>query len=1259
MSASAAVRHRMQGVLRYCLGGTSRLLEVVYDQPIARLIPSRVWWSAATREMSEDQTERALRWTKVAGGRAIDSRARTLRIGLLEERLGDYAAAQETYGRLPESDIEALYRLGRVLEASGELEKAAISLLGALRLDPTNVQAEVRLKALIGRAHLTEHTLDQVLEWGVGSSTAPTTWISARDARHRSRHSVNAAPAEPNPRDLLSRSYRDGLQLMQKGKRDAARDAFSRALSHAAPDIKARGLAALHGQQGNWEYAAAVLEEGERSVEMSLGEYYFQLGYAYDNLGRWETARNYYGRALGLEPKRLYTAWRLGAVSELSGDYESALAAYAEVVHLGGPSYHKAAYRAARMCLELSQVDRAFDFYGLMGSTRVRASLERLFLPVVASDLASTPRQAAGGVAKMSIDDAIDEVEVMYRSGTTHQAVDLLERAIIGSRSHPTDLYYMLGRICALEGRTQNALEAFSCMEIEREASAAPHVPKVGRHAELLAQYAEFYETLPLEASQILFESSHGESISCNPVAIFRAVASSDRFAGWRLVWAYKSGAVIPDEISASSRIVLVEVESTGYARALATSGILVNNTSFPTWFIRRDKQVYLNTWHGTPLKQMGIEVNNEVLKYGNIARNLLQASHLALGNTWTRQLLQRTHLVDGLITAEVCDIGSPRNDVFGAEKQDSASRLAEAIGAQGQRPIAVYAPTWRGSLGSRHEESLSEGYVGGVIELLQAAGYETYYSAHRFAAEPKSEIVRSALIPSGVDLYDVLAVADLLVTDFSSVYFDFLNSGRPVVFTAPDREQYRQLRGVYDIPSPGPWAQDLTAFESVLASLNSDNASAYWAEYGGIYEQQQREYGSFDPSGATAQIVEWLLGSTFEESDEGAGAPVARVFHQSLIPNGIAKAFGDLAAALDERGELTVLIGDRDTTAKDPARMATLQGLGDRVRFLPRVGRMVVTSDERFVIGRESGDSIDVIAPSLTQYIDRAYAREARRLLGTTTFRASIEFDGYASFWARIMLSVAAERHVLWLHNEMSHEVSEKFARTRRTLELAPRFDSVVSVSESVRAANSDYMRSAFGVDPSLSRTVHNPIDAESIRRSAEEPAELPWRGSPRLLVLARLSVEKGHDRVLRAFKSMGEKYPEAHLVLAGDGPLRERLTTLIEELGLEDSVTMLGHVSNPQPLVASADALLLLSRWEGLGLVLLEAMVHGVPVVATEIPGPASLLSRWGGTLVSDSDEGVREALEMALAGSLQKVDFDAELYRAIALAELDSVL
>lgn len=148
-----------------------------------------------------------------------------------------------------------------------------------------------------------------------------------------------------------------------------------------------------------------------------------------------------------------------------------------------------------------------------------------------------------------------------------------------------------------------------------------------------------------------------------------------------------------------------------------------------------------------------------------------------------------------------------------------------------------------------------------------------------------------------------------------------------------------------------------------------------------------------------------------------------------------------------------------------------------------------------------------------------------------------------------------------------------------------------------------------ANGLPPERVAVVRLGVDVDALLAAAKS-GPLPL-DPPYLIAVGRLSPQKGFDLLIRAYASAGEVMAGYPLVIVGEGPEREALEQLAAELGVAESVVFAGFVENPQRLLAAASLFVLSSRFEGMGLVVLEALTHGVPVIATDcVTGPRYLL-------------------------------------------------
>ena len=259
-------------------------------------------------------------------------------------------------------------------------------------------------------------------------------------------------------------------------------------------------------------------------------------------------------------------------------------------------------------------------------------------------------------------------------------------------------------------------------------------------------------------------------------------------------------------------------------------------------------------------------------------------------------------------------------------------------------------------------------------------------------------------------------------------------------------------------------------------------------------------------------------------------------------------------------------------------------------------------------------------LSPRMARDVIRAVRAERPDLLHTHLVHA----DVYGSIAARALrMPFLSTRHNddRYLLGPFRH-VDRAFARGARRL---------IAISAAVRK-----FLIAAGHDREKLVTIHYGLDQLPPARSAVTPeqAGIP-AGVPLLLAVGRLIAQKDHETLLRAFARVRERHPQVRLAILGSGPLEAATRAQAHELGLDAAVVLPGRQEIGDWL-QRADVFVHTSRWEGFGIVLLEAMLASLPVVATRVSAvPEVVADGETGLLVDEGDaEGVAAALDRLLA-------------------------
>lgn len=363
--------------------------------------------------------------------------------------------------------------------------------------------------------------------------------------------------------------------------------------------------------------------------------------------------------------------------------------------------------------------------------------------------------------------------------------------------------------------------------------------------------YGWHYKYSKVKPDVILFESFHGKSISDSPLHMLRAFLDDPRSKGFRIYYTSTAANLAAHrklvDALGLDRVELVTIESRRYAKLLATAEYLVNNSSFPAYFIRRPEQHYIQTWHGTPLKTLGKQMRLGIESMYNVQHNFLQADMLTFPNEFTRDALMRDYNLQDLYTGKAALVGYPRNRVFFDEEK--AAEIRKRYGLEGVETFA-YMPTWRGANNYTVDVGNYRSQVKRFLTKIDAVlrdDQKMFYNFHTMVASKMGtfEFKHIFPFPEDADNYEFLNAMDVLVTDYSSVFFDFSITRRPIVLFVYDKDEYLEERGMYlDIEDlPFPKARTIKELTKMIES-GAYRDSSY---AGSDYERQFLAYDSPD----------------------------------------------------------------------------------------------------------------------------------------------------------------------------------------------------------------------------------------------------------------------------------------------------------------------------------------------------------------------------------------------------------------------------
>lgn len=782
-------------------------------------------------------------------------------------------------------------------------------------------------------------------------------------------------------------------------------------------------------------------------------------------------------------------------------------------------------------------------------------------------------------------------------------------------------------------------------------------------------KYITYYDRLPIDEKIILLESQSATKISGNLFYILKYLLTDEKYAGYTVYlssWGrYVNSITAILEHYGFENVNIVVYASDDYMRLLASAKYLINDATFPNYWIKKEGQVYINTWHGTPLKAMGRKVHNDVF-FGNVQKNLVNADYLLYPNIFTKDVMIRDYMLENISSNSYILGGYPRNTVF--FDRNAESRIREELEITDKK-IYAYMPTWRGTV-DKVGVSKNDAYLMYYLCELdkRLTDDEIFYiNIHPMAMHAKNTAEVSKLkhiknFPAEYETYDFLNIADVLVTDYSSVFFDYACTRKKVVLFPYDKDEYLCDRGMYmdmdDLPFPQVFDLD-TLVDELRSEKNYDDTEFV------------KTFCTWDNVDATAQLCDRTIlgidtGLTVAPVPDN-GKENVLIYAGDLAKNGITTSLRSLTNEIDLNKRNYYISFIQGKAKKNADQLATFN---PKVNFFAVSDYFNLSFKDKAI--RKLFNLGIIKAKTYMKHAKTRVQQNFIRAYGQSKFDTVIQFCGYERDLI-LLYSRFDGNNAIWVHNDMVAEMKLKSNQRKDILKYAyNNYDKVVAVTDDIVASTQKLAGTNKKID-----IVKNTIDYKTILANSEQPIaldpttkcsvepekfyEIMQSDAKKFINIGRYSPEKGHDRLIDAFYKLWQKDNSIYLIIIGGNSRANKYEELIEkvnEMGLSENVILLLSVSNPYPIIKACNGFILSSLYEGFGLVLAEANILGLPIVSTDITGPRTFMNKYGGTLVEDSEDGVYKGLEMLYNNEIKPINVDYEAYNRECVAEFEKL-
>ncbi|WP_250031222.1 bifunctional glycosyltransferase/CDP-glycerol:glycerophosphate glycerophosphotransferase [Paractinoplanes maris] len=411
---------------------------------------------------------------------------------------------------------------------------------------------------------------------------------------------------------------------------------------------------------------------------------------------------------------------------------------------------------------------------------------------------------------------------------------------------------YALWKATRLGFRLTNAVK-FRAKKVQR---------KIRLRSRLRMRYYRWHVRRPMDQKLAVYSAYWGKGYACNPRAVYEKM--TELSPGVRGVWEVKPGA----EDAVPPGVETVTIGTAAHFRALARAKYLISNVNYPGWVRKRPGAVHLSTNHGTPVKAMGVDQ----LKFPAGLQGMNMSWLLKRCDRWTFNISPNAYTSEIWERAYPCDyetleVGYPRNDVLVNATEHDVAAARERLGLQPGQVAVAYLPTYRdyefGSDALLNVERFADRMPPETVLLVRVHHFDR---SHVAGGHPR--VMDLGDYPSVEDIY---LAADALITDYSSVMFDYAVLDRPIAIYAADWNKYRANRGAYlDVFTEGPGVTARTESELVDLFISGEVFSSTAAGTRKVFRER---FCYLDDGHASERVVRRVFLDEAAQALPGAGA--------------------------------------------------------------------------------------------------------------------------------------------------------------------------------------------------------------------------------------------------------------------------------------------------------------------------------------------------------------------------------------------------
>ncbi len=727
--------------------------------------------------------------------------------------------------------------------------------------------------------------------------------------------------------------------------------------------------------------------------------------------------------------------------------------------------------------------------------------------------------------------------------------------------------------------------------------------------------YADNYSKYKIIGKTVLIESLNGNDISGDMINLGKQF-SDDEYQIF--VACYNSAKqYISDKCARYDvNINLIQIYSREYYKKLLTSEYLLSDSTFFRSFAKRKGQVYINTWHGTPLKKMGYLTPQWKDQGNNTQRNMLSCDIFIQNSKYGVEVMNNSYDVD------CCQLlGNPKNDFYFNKNRNE--QIREELGISKYAKIIAYVPTWRGDVFLDKNLDSMNIKITSFLKKVNKEKSIIFYKPHQ-SIRNQMEVMGHGVFefPTSFDINDFLNCVDILVTDYSSVMFDYANLNRPIVLYTPDKEEYAMTRGLNFSLDDLPFKQ-INSEDELIKYLEADIEEV-------DYSQFNQKYNPLEDGNSAQNLYLMKDQKRVYENEQRK----ILIYPGGLKINGITTAFNGMLENIIENPEpKTDYYLYLPAVAREHFDYQMRDELPSHVKLFMIPGGQINSYKEWLVI--RNINSKKRVTKRMLKILDENIKREITRLFGDIKFDAVVNFSGFETYMGYMFTKLDAKTYT-YAHNDLMLEYKNRRLFNLDLLKIMyKQSDMMVPIASELvpilknTILNSDKYYVAENMLP-LNRIRAGAL--EQFEYSRDDEQILKDKDITKFINVARFTVGKSQDRLIEAYRQVQKANPnkKMHLFLIGTMATEyEKIKTLV---GDDLTISIYTDI-NPFPILKQCDLFVLSSYFEGLPMAFFESITFDVPILSVELPAPKTFLELGYGMCCENSVEGLTNGMQVYL--------------------------